>query len=231
MLSGSVCCSCTATSGRAISGGAEGHGNPHHRMRVAHSSWGVIAVGTPWWVWMDAPFPEASALKASRNTGNLQKSVKLVLFHRPMEEKRKRRKTRKRNKEILLYSEMEFLWVTGKTLVPMSGHWTYCLSGNHQSIPFALNFLRQRNLQITSFVNHSFFSTTLLSVTFPIPPPSWGSVICAGKGARRGLLLLPCGRSIAGIPGDSCPWSLQKWQTAGEKSACTHTYKCYNFHN
>lgn len=110
MLSGSVCCSCTVTSERAVFVGAEHHRNPHHRMGVTHSPWGVTAVCTPQWA-LPPPFLAAPALEAGRRkTGNLQNTN----FTDPWKEKEGRQE--KKNKEILLYSEMEFLWVTWKML-------------------------------------------------------------------------------------------------------------------
>lgn len=227
MLSGSVCCSCTATLGRAVSGGAEGHGNPHHRIGVAHSPWGVIAAGTPWWVF-PPPFPEAPALEARRRkTGNLQKTD----FTDPWKEREK--EGRKRNKEILLYSEMELPWITWKTLPMSVQNCTRLIAYLVIISQFHLHLAQLPEAEKSS--NYLFCKSLLLlpsSSLWHLPHPSSFLGPCDLCWARcpKGVIAPPCGRSIAGIPGDSCPWSLQKWQIAEEKNAHTHK-NAHNFHN
>lgn len=144
-----------------------------------------------------------------------------------MEGKRKRRKTRKRNKEILLHSEMQFLWVTWKMLPISVQNSTRLIA--YLVIISQLHLHSAKLPEAEKSSNHLFCKSLLLlhnSSLRHLPHPSSFVGLCDLCWARcpKGAIAAPCGRSIAGIPGDSFPWSLQKWQIA-EKKKSAHTHK------
>lgn len=84
--------------------------------------------------------------------------------------------------------------------------------------------------------NHLFCKSLLLlhnssSGTFPISPPSWGSVTCAGQGAQRGLLQLPVGEAQLAFQGTHFLEAFKNDKQLEKKKVHTYTKKCHDIHN